>query len=343
MKPTILIIEDDSTSANLIEMILEREGYQPLVAFDGLQGLEIVRSQAVDMIMLDLMLPGIDGFEVLNRLRADPRTANLPVVIVSVKSQLTDKRAAVKIGADAYLTKPYDIAEMLALVDSLLSGKKKRTEVRGPCAIVVGPHRRETTRAVLHVGLALASKGPTTLVDLHPLSAERSLLPGTPHRQTPISVADPATMGQLDKLAVQHPGGLRLLERLEGRGKAGQITSKGIDALLDALLTEGAFVLTSLPLDYPTDVLCQAASRCGHVLLITHSDPDSLRGTHAALTVLQRSGVDAHRIGVTIVGPMAEKGLPTFGQQVLCLIPAKAEPDHPAFHDLADWLRNATP
>jgi DNA-binding response OmpR family regulator len=342
MKPTILVIEDDATTMDLVEMVLSREGYRPLIAFDGLQGLEIARSQAVDLIMLDLMLPGIDGFDVLCRLRADPRTANLPVLIVTVKSQPTDKRAAAKVGADAYLTKPYDIAEMLALIDSLLSEKREKPTTRGPCAIVVGPRRRETTRTVLCVGLALARKGrTTTLVDLHPFSTERPLLPGIPRPQTPISLADPATTNQLAELAVRHHSGLRVLERLEGRGKAGQIASRDMDALLDALLTGGAFVLFSLPLDYPTDVLCQTAGRCGSVLVVAASDPDSLRGAHAALTMIQRSGVDESRIGVVVViGPMAERELPEFGQQVLCPIPAKAGPDHAAFHDLADWLRS---
>ena len=120
MKPTILVIEDDQTTADLVEMILSREGYRPLIARNGLKGLEIVRSQKVDLILLDLMLPGTDGFEVLDRLRADPLTASLPVIIVSVKTQLTDKRAAAEVGADAYLSKPYDVSEMLALVDSLI-------------------------------------------------------------------------------------------------------------------------------------------------------------------------------------------------------------------------------
>ena len=133
-KPTILIVEDDSTTASLVKTILDREGYRPLIAHNGPEGLEIVRSQTVDLIMLDLMLPGIDGFEVLNRLRADPATADLPVIVVSVKSQPTDKRAAAKVGADAYLTKPYDVSEMLTLVDALLHGEGKGATALGPCA-----------------------------------------------------------------------------------------------------------------------------------------------------------------------------------------------------------------
>jgi len=123
MKPTVLIIEDDSTTARLLEVILDREGFHALVAHDGPKGLEIIHSQPVDLVMLDLMLPGIDGFEVLSQLRADPETANLPVIVVSVKSQATDKQNAADMGANAYLTKPYDIAEMLQLIGTLIRSR----------------------------------------------------------------------------------------------------------------------------------------------------------------------------------------------------------------------------
>jgi len=339
-KPTILVIEDDSTTASLVETILNREGYRPLIAYNGPKGLEIVRSQAVDLILLDLMLPGIDGFEVLNRLRADPATAGLPVIVVSVKSQATDKLAATEVGADAYLTKPYDVSEMLSLVDSLLRRERKEEMALSRCAMVVGLYRRETVRTALYVGLTLTSQDePVTLVDLHPFSTERSLLPGPP--RPPVSLADPATVSQLPRLAVQRPSGLRILEHLEGRGKAGALTSRDVDALFDALQIEARFILASVPLDCPTDVLCQAAEHCTFVLLATRGDPDSSRGTLAALTMLGRSGVDRGRIGIVIVGPMAT-GPPEFDQRMLCSVPAEAGADHPAYHDLADWLRDTT-
>jgi two-component system cell cycle response regulator len=121
MERTILLIEDDPLSARLVDLILKSEGHQVIMVQDGLRGLEIAQKASLDLILLDLMLPGIDGFEVLRRLRADPKTANLKVVVVSAKSQPADKEKAAELGIDHYLTKPYRKIELLEVVRSLLS------------------------------------------------------------------------------------------------------------------------------------------------------------------------------------------------------------------------------
>lgn len=120
MERTILLIEDDPLSARLVDLILKSEGHQVIMVQDGFQGLEIAQNASLDLILLDLMLPGIDGFEVLRRLRADPKTADLKVVVVSAKSQPADKEKAAEFGIDHYLTKPYRKVELLEVVRSLL-------------------------------------------------------------------------------------------------------------------------------------------------------------------------------------------------------------------------------
>jgi DNA-binding response OmpR family regulator len=342
MKPTILVIEDDPIAANLVNLILSRAGYKVLVAFDGLEGLQIAASESVDLVLLDLMLPGIDGFEVLTRLRADPQTAALPVVIISVKTQIADRRAAAKVGADAYLTKPYNTDDLVATVDSLLQRGAEDTAPQSRCMMAVGPHRKDVARAVLHVGLALNDTGvPVTVVDLHPLSSEHSALLGLPAHPAPIALADPANTGRLADLPVQHSSGLRLLNNLQGRGQAGQLTSKDMEILLDALSAQDACILIDLPPDYPTEVLCRAANHCALVLLIARNDSDSLQGVHAVLTLMQRSGVEEGRIAVVIVGPAAKQELPQSDQKTLYLIQAEATPDHPVYRELAARLREA--
>ncbi len=121
MERTILLIEDDPLSARLVDLILKSEGHRVIMAQDGLQGLEIAQRVRLDLVLLDLMLPGIDGFEVLRRLRADPKTADVKVVVVSAKSQPADKERAAELGIDYYLTKPYRKVELLEVVRSLLS------------------------------------------------------------------------------------------------------------------------------------------------------------------------------------------------------------------------------
>jgi two-component system cell cycle response regulator len=120
MERTILLIEDDPLSARLVDLILASEGHQVIMVQDGFQGLEIAQSTSLDLILLDLMLPGMDGFEFLRRLRAAPKTADLKVAIVSAKSQPADREKAAELGVDAYLTKPYRKIELLEVVRSLL-------------------------------------------------------------------------------------------------------------------------------------------------------------------------------------------------------------------------------
>jgi DNA-binding response OmpR family regulator len=120
MERTILLIEDDPLSARLVDLILKSEGHQVIITRDGFEGLEVAKNTSLDLVLLDLMLPKMDGFEVLRQLRADSKTADVRVVIVSAKSQPADKERAAELGVDAYLTKPYRKVELLELVRSLL-------------------------------------------------------------------------------------------------------------------------------------------------------------------------------------------------------------------------------
>ena len=339
MKPTILLIDDDPMVARLVELSLESEGYQLAVAPNGLKGLKMAQTNPPDLILLDLMLPGQDGFEVLNRLRAAPRTADVPVVVVSSKSQPTDKQTAAKIGANAYMTKPYRRTELLSTIHSLLSEKAEAAVASGTGVILVGARGGEETPVAVHVGLALTGEGRETwLVDLRPFSIEHSLLLDVSPPQETISLSAPETMEQLMGLTTQHSSGLHLLNNLEGGGEAGQLTAEDARGVLEALLAGGGIVLADMPL-YPAPVLRQAADRCDRVLLVARSDRASLAAARAALTQMERAGVEESQTGIVLVGTEAEgQDRAEFGPEILGSVPAEADPDDPAFHTLAERL-----
>jgi CheY-like chemotaxis protein len=123
MPPEVLIIEDDSRSIQLLELILGSEGYGVTVARRGDEGLALMRSRRFDLLVLDLMLPGMDGFEILRQVRADPQLADVPVIISSARAQAASKRQAAELGATAYLTKPYRKADLLEMVGSLIGDR----------------------------------------------------------------------------------------------------------------------------------------------------------------------------------------------------------------------------
>jgi two-component system alkaline phosphatase synthesis response regulator PhoP len=123
MSKRILIVEDDPSVLRATSYILEKEGYEVLSAQNGLEGLKKARESNPDLLLLDVMLPGIDGFEICHTLRGEPKTANLPILMFSAKGQESDKATGLKVGADEYITKPVDREVLLSKVASWLSAK----------------------------------------------------------------------------------------------------------------------------------------------------------------------------------------------------------------------------
>ncbi len=127
MVKKILIIEDDPATSRLVEYSLRHEGYQVLSASNGLDGIRKALTEAPDLIILDVMLPGLDGFEICHRLRSEPDTAKLPIMMFSAKAQDMDRNTGLLVGADDYLTKPAAPADIVSHVEALLAKKEQAT------------------------------------------------------------------------------------------------------------------------------------------------------------------------------------------------------------------------
>ena len=117
MAVSVLIVEDDRNIAELIQMYLEKEGYAVTTAFDGGQGLAKFRAIKPDLVLLDVMMPGMDGWAVCKSIRADSDT---PVIMLTAKSETEDKVSGLKAGADDYITKPFEMREVLARIEAVL-------------------------------------------------------------------------------------------------------------------------------------------------------------------------------------------------------------------------------
>jgi DNA-binding response OmpR family regulator len=117
-------VEDDPTSLKFLELILNKEGYQVMTASNGLEGLRKAKQESPDLLILDVMLPGFDGFEICHRLRIEPNTAELPILMLSAKGQESDQNTAARVGANAFLSKPVDRIVLLNKVTEFLGGQK---------------------------------------------------------------------------------------------------------------------------------------------------------------------------------------------------------------------------
>ncbi len=120
MKDRILVVDDDPDILQFVEMNLDMEGFDTQTAESGRVALEVARERPPDLILLDVMMPELDGLTVLRRLRSSPATASIPVVLLTAKALAEDRVRGLDLGADDYITKPFDIEELLARVKAVL-------------------------------------------------------------------------------------------------------------------------------------------------------------------------------------------------------------------------------
>lgn len=119
-KETILVVEDESNILELVKYNLEDAGYRVLASSRGDSGLEQARRQKPDLLVLDLMLPGMNGIEITKILKQDEKTAHIPIIILTAKAQEADKIVGLELGADDYMTKPFSPRELVARVKAVL-------------------------------------------------------------------------------------------------------------------------------------------------------------------------------------------------------------------------------
>jgi DNA-binding response OmpR family regulator len=121
----VLLVDDDPVILKLLQVNFEMEGFHVSTANDGVEGLEKARAERPDIVLLDIMMPRMDGLEVTRALKGDPETKDIPIILLSAKAQASDIQAGKDIGADDYLTKPFDPLELLDRVNELLEGGRR--------------------------------------------------------------------------------------------------------------------------------------------------------------------------------------------------------------------------
>jgi DNA-binding response OmpR family regulator len=136
---TILIVDDEPQNRKLLDLILQADGYRTVLAGSGEAALTLVAEHAPDLIVLDVVMPGLDGYGVVERLRADPATANIPIIMATADDDRRTHRAGLEAGADEVLTKPFDRGELWMRVRNLLGLVAASQRAQNPVRPVTEP------------------------------------------------------------------------------------------------------------------------------------------------------------------------------------------------------------
>ena len=309
MAEKILIIDDDSETLRLIGMMLQRQGYQTVTASNGDEGVALAKHELPDLIILDIMMPEVNGYTVAKHLRAEPATSEIPILMFTAKSQVDDKVAGFEAGADDYLTKPVHPVELVAHIKALLTRRishqtdKSIQKKQGFTFGVLGAKGGlGVSSTVLSLGIALREKS-----DLDIVCAE--LIPGNGIWGLELGLAD--TKG-LENILLSKPGditielieknlvntlfGVRLLLASSLYSPV-QITEnlKKVGLLLDGLTKISK--VTILDLGVPKeDYLNEIIDKCDHIVVVTESYPIAVERTKCILAELSNYGFGKHKL-----------------------------------------------
>ena len=223
MAARVLVVEDEPDIRDLVVLHLEREGFQVRASRDGADALKQARAAPPDLIVLDLMLPELDGLEVCRRLRRDPATVSIPVIMLTAKGDEADRVVGLELGADDYVTKPFSPKELVARVKAVL---RRARPPEGPATFKVGDLGVDFGKRQVVVGGAAVSLTPKEFDLLRALIEARGRV-----------------------LSREH-----LLDRVWGYARAGEIESRTVDVhvrrLRQKLGAEGRRIVTAKTAGY---------------------------------------------------------------------------------------------
>ena len=285
---SVLVIDDDSELLEMMRLALEhRGGHHALLATDGEEGLAQAWADPPDLAIVDVMMPGINGYEVCRQLRANPLTASIPIMILTARGQPMDRQAALDAGADEYMAKPVRVSELLAGVDALLAKTSAAIPLLPSSNLVLLSLRGGTgvtTLAVnLAVSLVLSGNGPVCLVDLCPSSGHVALQLGLrpePNWSSLIRTGDPGAEVIKTHL-LQHSSGLRVLASPVVPTLAEGMPRTVAQSVLGVLRQQFAATIvdTSSVLSEATMTALEAATVVGLVVTAEHPSIQTTIGT----------------------------------------------------------------
>ncbi len=332
----ILVVDDDKNILRLLEFSLKRVGHTVIICDDGVQGLAEVKIRPPDLIVADVMMPKLTGYEFCKQIRTNLGLTELPIIMFSARFQPIDKQTALDAGATDYLSKSTSPDVLIARINELLPARPAGPTTHAAIGLFSLRGGTGVTSLAVNIALALAltQKAPTTLVDLAPLGGHTALMLGL--RPTS-SVAD-ALFASKDDVAleaikphfIRHASGIQLLASTLNYDHLLYLGDKRLEELITTLKVNFSSAIVDIPplLEPRSGAMLQLFDK---IALVLAPDMPSLQSVAVALQGLIRLGVADNKIVVVVNNVLPQGGLPleviqkTLKRPVLASIPYEAE------------------
>jgi pilus assembly protein CpaE len=345
---SILVVDDDRTTRTLVSTSLQRLGYEVRTAGDGREALRAVADQTPDLLITDVRMPDLDGLELTQRLRRDPRTVRLPIIMLSDRKRSAEMLAGYEQGADDYVPKPVDIAVLTTKIRLLLRRAAPR-ELAGEAALVPSG----TVVVVLHgkggvgatslavntaVALATADASRVALLDLNLEFGNAAVLLDVQPKSTLAELAGVA-VADLDedsfaRCVAAHRSGVRVVVCSAGPESAELISPLVVQQTIARLRAREDYVLVDTPASF-AEVVLAAIDSAQVIWLVTTPQVPALKTTVDCLRVLAAMDVPASRVQIVLnrttpAGLATELIAKTLGRAPDLIIPYTAQFDEAA-------------
>lgn len=318
MEGKILIVDDDIDTLQLVGTMLERQGFKIVAANNGQQAIQKASAELPDLIILDVMMPGMDGYEVTRRLRAMEETAYIPIILFTAKTQVDDKVVGFESGADDYLTKPTHPTELIARVRSILT--RPKTGSLNPEDAPEEPAGRSQVIGIIASkgGLGVSTLALNLAITLHEKSNEyvtvAEFRPGQGDLGIYLGYADSNVLEELlsrpapeirladveDRL-VTHGSGIQiLLASHDPKNTALQQAVDQFDTITKHLAKIAPYTILDLGSGL-TDANRKIISRCSAILVVLEPSPHVITHTNALLQALKERGVTDDKIYPVVI------------------------------------------
>lgn len=320
----VLVIDDDRLIRKVVKKVLTDLNYEVVEVEDGLEALKRIKSIRPDAVIVDKLMPGIDGFEVTRRLRREPELTHIPILVLTGESDLQEKLAAFEAGADDYLCKPFAAAELAARLTVLLRRAKALENAQSQVlqktdqAHVIAVHSlrggigTSSLASNLAIGLNGLWKSPTLLIDVVPNAGQQALMLNMSLKRTWADLGmippDELDLNTLSAITRQHDSGLHLIAAPKIPSDAEAVTSEHFNITLKILKSRYTYIVADLPHDF-NSITLEVLEAADTVLLVVSPEIASVRAASIALETYKQLNYPEEKIKVVLNWTFEREGL----------------------------------